>query len=131
MSQNLATNVYTYANTQGAVVYLLVDDDTEVAIGERPIFGIHVTIDEKLFDSIGKILPSGTVIGWLDYVTMNKFGCVNQDKHYVDASKYFVNHSNQLQLCRPAELLDIDKDMQTTKRLLQCRFTKASNQTNV
>ncbi|GEM_PF-4140039 len=124
MHQTLTENILDYHHKELVEIYLLVDDDTDVAIGDKPIFGHHVTIDNELLARQGKMLPANTVIGWLNYISLSKFGCVNKEKKYVDASNYFDVKHNMLVLRRPAELIEIDIEMGSSKKLLKFRFAR-------
>ncbi|MEM0909433.1 MAG: hypothetical protein AAGJ37_00575 [Pseudomonadota bacterium] len=124
MHQTLSENVLDYTCKEIVEVYLLVDDETDVAIGEKPIFGHHVTIDKHLLERKGRMLPANTVLGWLNYISLSKFGCINKEKKYVDASNYFGVKHNFLVLRHPAELMEIDTKMQASKQLLKFRFAK-------
>ena len=126
MHQTLTENVLDYHSKDIVEVYLLVDDETDVAIGDKPIFGHHVTIDSQLLKRQGKMLPAHTVLGWLNYISLSKFGCVNKEKKYVDASNYFEVQHNMLVLKVPAELMEIDDTMQASKKLLKFKFAKTA-----
>lgn len=124
MHQPLTENVIDYSGKEIVEVYLLVDDETDVAIGDKPIFGHHVTIDNQLLERQGRMLPANTVLGWLNYISLSKFGCVNKEMKYIDASNYFMVEHNMLMLRRPAVLVEIDCEMRASKKLLKFQFAK-------
>ncbi|MGQ8365718.1 hypothetical protein [Glaciecola sp. 1036] len=115
-------NVISYPMKQNTLLSLLVDNETDVTIGDKPIFGISVTIDQKLLENKNRLLSSGTIIGWVNYIGINKFACVTIDNHYVDPSDYFIIEENTIKLARPAIILSIDADMSKSKHLFELKF---------
>lgn len=96
---------------------LVLDEHTDVAMSDRPIFGTTVTIRDDIESLIGSVLQAGLILGWLNYVDVTKFACITDDKHYQEASHYFKAESNQLLLTRPLLLHKVDASMSRSKQL--------------
>lgn len=109
-----------------AVLTLVLDENTDVGMSNKPIFGATVTIREDIESLIGTVLQAGLVLGWLNYVDVNKFACISDDKHYLEASHYFQAKSNQLVLARPVLLHQVDKSMSTSKQLFSFSSPKSN-----
>ena len=103
---------------------LLLDDSTALQIGDKPVFGAQVTINEAILQFIGCTVPAGMVIGWVDYLDESKFACITAQNHYVEASNFLHTHQNQLVISKPITIIDIHKDMQKSKEILT--FSQAS-----
>lgn len=97
---------------------LIVDNENSVAMSDRPVFGSAVTLDENLPNKLGDVLPAHSVIGWLDYVDVSKFACINHKQQYVCASNFLYTLQNQLITKKDIKLISFDKDMNTSKILL-------------
>jgi hypothetical protein len=126
---SLTTNIQ-HADTSKATAHLLtlvLDEHTDVAMSDRPIFGTTVTIRDDIESLIGSVLQAGLIVGWLNYVDVTKFACITDDKHYQEASHYFKAESNQLVLVKPLMLHDVDTLMSRTKQL----FTFSNPNANV
>lgn len=106
---------------------LVLDEHTDVAMSDRPIFGTTVTIREDIEALIGKVLQAGLVVGWLNYVDVTKFACISDDKHFQEASNYFYATSNQLVLSKPILLHAVHPHMSESKQL----FTFSNLTSNV
>ncbi|MFC3120453.1 hypothetical protein [Agaribacter flavus] len=114
-------NVIAYSSKFDTVITLLVDEHTNVAVADRPIFGCKVTIDDKLYEHVGGMLAAGYVLGWVDYISVNKFACLTEQNHYLEAGQFFLIEGNALKLAHPSMLINIYSDMTTDKKILKLR----------
>lgn len=104
-------------NETNHLLTLILDKHTDVAMSDRPIFGTTVTIREDIESLIGHVLQAGLVLGWLNYVDVTKFACIDEDKYFQEASQYFRAEANQLVLLKPLILHKVDADMSHSKQL--------------
>lgn len=102
---------------QIASIRLIIDKETGVQVGDRPVFGSQITIKENLSDMVGQILNPGLVIGWVDYVETKKFGCLTNQNEYIDASNYLCVDKNQIVVSQPIKLLEVHKDIKSSKQI--------------
>lgn len=119
-------NVMHYPERETKLLTLILDDETDIAIADRPVFGATVTIRDDIERLVGTVLHSGLILGWLNYVDVAKFACITEDHHYLEASHYFHTKQNQLVLSKPIILHEVDSSMSTTKQVL--RFSNLSSQ---
>nr|WP_136249636.1 hypothetical protein [Ningiella ruwaisensis] len=100
-----------------ALLTLVIDEKTDIAMADKPIFGATVTIRDDINTLVGKILEKGCVLGWLNYVDVTKFACITHTRHYLEASHYFYAESNQLKLSQRLILHHVDTAMSKSKQL--------------
>jgi hypothetical protein len=118
MSQiTIANNISHSQKRTAYLLTLVLDENTDVAMADRPIFGTTVTIRDDIESLIGGVLQAGLVIGWLNYVDVTKFACISDDRHFQEACHYFHVESNQLILSKPVVLHNVDNNMSKTKQL--------------
>ncbi|WP_395342795.1 hypothetical protein PN836_001850 [Ningiella sp. W23] len=106
------------AESDKHLLTLVLDERMDVAMSDKPIFGASVTISEKLEQHCGQLLKAGTVVAWLNYIDLKKFACLSADHHYQDAGNYFLVSSNRLMVNKPIILVSMERDINTSKRLL-------------
>lgn len=100
------------------IIDLLLDSNTLVGTGDRPIFGVSVTIAEHLKTLIGRVLMPGVVIGWVNYVDVSKFACLTSDKFYLEAADYIYTKHNQIVLARALKIHSVQDDVKDSKHIL-------------
>ncbi|MFC4699613.1 hypothetical protein ACFO4O_05520 [Glaciecola siphonariae] len=122
-----ASNLSTQHAHTSPILTLVLDEHTDVAMSDRPIFGTTVTIRDDIEDLIGHVLQAGLIIGWLNYIDMAKFACLSDNKHYREAGVYFKAESNQLMLAKSIMLHGVDRNMSHSKHL----FTFSARQSKV
>ena len=96
---------------------LVLDTKNTVGVGDRPIFGVNVTIKESVLNTLGKPIGKGEVIGWVDYIDVNQFGCFTNDQHYTCASDFLHTEQNQLIVNKPIVIHTLDYNMNNSKAL--------------
>lgn len=97
---------------------LVVDGKNTVAVADKPIFGLSVTMNEALKNKVGCLLMPGFIVGWVNYLDINSFACISIDNIYSEAGQFVKAHKNQLLLKKPIKLLAIEEDMNQSKHLL-------------
>lgn len=100
------------------IIKLMLDNTTVIHIGDKPIFGVDVTISETLKNLAGKVLLPGLIVGWVNYIDMSKFACITIDNHYIEVTEYLRTAHNQLLLSKAIKLHEIDENMSKTKYIL-------------
>jgi hypothetical protein len=121
-----ASNVLHYPEREIKLLTLILDDETDIAIADKPVFGATVTIRDDIDTLVGTVLQAGLILGWLNYVDVAKFACITENHHYLEASHYFHTKHNQLVLSKPIILHEVDNSMSTTKKVL--RFSGLNSQ---
>lgn len=111
-------NILKYVPKKEGRLRLVVDCENIVTMGDRPIFGSAVTLDENLPKTIGKVIEAGSVIGWVNYIDVSNFACINNDQRYVCASNFLFTSQNELKLSKNIRLISLNEDMNTTKSLM-------------
>ncbi len=113
------TQLHSVSSTkqQVASIRLIIDKETGVQVGDKPIFGSQITIKESLSDMVGQVLNPGLVIGWVDYVETRKFGCLTSQNEYIDASNYLCVDKNQIIVSQPIKLLEVHENIKTSKQI--------------
>ncbi len=116
-------NVLDYRPRAKKLLKLVLDENTDIALGDKPIFGAEVTICEDISSMVGRTVFPGTVLGWVDYVAINKFGCINSHNHYIDASEFLHTHQNQVVISKAIKVINFDNNLKRTHHILT--FTPA------
>lgn len=93
----------------------MVDNNTGIQIGDKPIFGVDITISEKIKDFIGSIVQPGVVIGWVNFVGAGAFACLTNDGRYIEASKFLSLEKNQIVLSQQIKLHGVAEDLSSSK----------------
>lgn len=101
------------------ILKLVLDDKTAVSMSDKPVFGSSVTISETTAQLVGRMLMPGVVIGWVNYVDIDKFACITDDNHYLAASEFIYTEQNQIVLAKALKIHSIDTDMNSTKEILR------------
>ena len=112
------TKILQYRAKPRPILTLVLDDNTEISMADKPVFGTPVTISEKTKSFIGKVLMPGVVIGWVNYVDVSKFACITQDNHYLQAEEFIYTENNQIILAKALKILSIDEFMHESKQIL-------------
>lgn len=112
-------NVIKHLAKPRVVLKLILDEHNSVAVGDKPIFGSNVTLNEKLYQALGKTLSAGEVIGWVDYLGVDQFACLNHLQHYISAKEYLCTEQNQLKVTKPITILHFDENMNQSKALFE------------
>jgi len=120
-----SNNVIQHTAKPRVIIKLVVDEHNSVGVADRPIFGTNVTLNEKLYQALGKTLSAGDVIGWVDYVDLDQFACLNHLQHYISAKEYLCTDQNQLKITKPITILQFDENMNENKALFE--FADAYN----
>lgn len=97
---------------------LVVDGKNTVALADKPIFGLSVTINEALKNNIGCLLMPGFIVGWVNYLDINSFACISVDNIYSEAGQFVHADKNKLLLKKPIKLVAVEEDMNESKHLL-------------
>ncbi|MBT1449420.1 hypothetical protein KJ365_00875 [Glaciecola sp. XM2] len=112
-------NVLRYPDKNAKLLTLVLDEETDVAMADKPVFGTTVTIRDDIDSFIGTVLHAGLILGWLNYVDVTKFACLTENKHYLEAANYFHTEQNQLVLSKPIILHEVDNSMNKTKQVIR------------
>ena len=96
---------------------LVVDGKNTVALAEKPIFGLSVTVNEALKSKLGCLLMPGFILGWVNYLDIKSFACISNDNIYTEAAQFIHAEKNQLLLKTPIKLVALEKDMNHSKHL--------------
>jgi len=121
-----ASNILHYPKRDVKLLTLVLDDETDIAMADKPIFGTTVTIRDDIDTLIGTVLHAGLILGWLNYADVAKFACITEQHHYLEASHYFHTEQNQLVLSKAIILHEVDTSMNVSKQVL--RFTALNSQ---
>jgi hypothetical protein len=100
------------------VIKLLLDRNTVIYVGDKPVFGADVTMSESLKSFGGKIILPGVILGWVNYVEISRFACFTLDNHYVEANNYIRSIHNQIILSKAIKVHDVDSNMAKSKYIL-------------
>jgi hypothetical protein len=100
------------------VLCLKLDANTDVVLGDRPVFGVAVTIKDDLCGLINKVVNPDVVIGWVNYAQLSKLGCTSKTQ-YFDAQDYVVNHENQLSFKHPVKIVSVKSKLDESKEILE------------
>jgi hypothetical protein len=111
-------------NRNSPVIRLLIDSATVIHVGDKPIFGVDVTISEKLKSLAGNIILPGVILGWVNYLEISKFACFTVDNHYVEANKFLYTTQNQIVLSKAIKIHEVNEDMANSKYI--CSFSLVS-----
>ncbi|MFT6268405.1 MAG: hypothetical protein ACJAVV_001213 [Alphaproteobacteria bacterium] len=101
------------------IITLLIDSDTVVHIGDKPIFGDDVTINENVRSLVGTILLPGVILGWVNYVDISKFACITPDNRYIEATNFLHTSQNKIVVSTPIKIHDVDANMSHSKNILR------------
>jgi hypothetical protein len=121
-----ASNILHYPKREAKLLTLVLDDETDIAMADKPVFGTTVTIRDDIDTLIGTVLQAGLILGWLNYVDIAKFACITEEHHYLEASHYFHTEQNQLVLSKAIVLHEVDSSMNVSKQVF--RFSALNGQ---
>jgi hypothetical protein len=107
-----------FVNTDKPIIRLLLDNATVIHVGDKPIFGVDVTISESLKSVAGKIILPGVILGWVNYIDVSKFACITPDNHYVEATNFIYTAHNQIIVSKAIKVHEFDENMSKTKHIL-------------
>lgn len=116
---NKKNNVIKYTAKKRPTLKLMLDEHNSVGVSDKPIFGASVTLNEKLFDALGKIISAGDVIGWVNYISIDQFACFNHKQHYISAKEYLCTEQNQLKVTRAIRIHTLEQNMNESKSLFE------------
>ncbi|GBL03226.1 hypothetical protein [Glaciecola sp. KUL10] len=100
------------------VLCLKLDANTDVVLGDRPVFGAAVTIKDDLSSLVNTIISPDVVIGWVNYAQLSKLGCTSKAQ-YFDAQDYVVNNENQLSFKQPVKIISVKSKLDDSKEILE------------
>lgn len=106
------------------VIKLMLDCTTVIQLGDKPIFGVDITINETLRSLAGKIILPGVILGWVNYVDISKFACFTSDNRYLEANNYLHTKNNQIVVSKAIKIHEIDENMAKSKYILS--FSEAA-----
>jgi len=99
------------------VFTLVLNEQSSLGVSDKPIFGTTVTIRDDIESLIGYVLQAGTILGWLNFVDVDKFACISNDRHFTETNQFFYAKSNQFVLLKPIVIHEVFSDMQSAKQI--------------
>jgi hypothetical protein len=103
--------------SEGKILSLVADENTEIILSDLPVFGASITLREDIASLQNSIIYSYQLIGWIDSSSLTKLACLNQ-QHYFDAERFIRVKQNQLFFSKTVKIHTVNVDLNKSKEIL-------------
>jgi hypothetical protein len=99
------------------ILSLVADEEAKIILSDLPVFGANLTFREDIAKLEDSIVYPCQPIGWIDYSSLTKLACLNQQR-YFDAQHFLKVEQHQLFFSKTVKVHTVNNDLKLSKTIL-------------